>query len=86
MSIAISTALDKQRRLAMGVWKPDTEMLDARCLLEGPVLAMQEWQFILWINAQFILTKEQVLALLAEKTALAAEPVSPLRTNAVYSS
>jgi len=74
-------ALDKQQRLETGVWNPATEMLDARCLLDGSVLAMQGCQFIPWIKAQFILTEEQVQALLIEKAVLAAVPMSRLRTG-----
>ena len=77
----MSRARAKQDRWSSGVWARAAEMLDARTLLTGRVLNMENGLFFLWIRAQYILDKEQMAALLHEKAILAALPVSPLRTD-----
>jgi hypothetical protein len=56
-------------------------MLDARTLLAGDVLRMGNEMFVQWIKAQYILNEDQLEVLLEEKAALAAQPISPLRTD-----
>ena len=72
----------KQVRWEHGGWYVANEMLDARTLLTGDVLTMENELFVPWIKAQYILNEDQVEVLLEEKAALAAKPASSLRTDA----
>ena len=91
---ALVAALEERRRKALSKpsvyaqdkmsaveWDPAAEMLDARALLTGRVLQLDDPQFVMWIKSQCTLDEDQIAVLLQEKAILAARPVSSLRTD-----